>query len=206
MSHNGSRLQVATALVFALTAVAACGSSAASAPAATGTAPGGAPTVAAATGTAPGGAPTVAAATGAPKATVGLTAAGAECPTAATVNTALGTSLPNPNKVTGGGSTSLPAGASAIACDYAGKAMNVIIELISNTPPSTIDAFSSKFPVAYKSVSGVGDQARSFSQTLGGGRDNEGVVATNGNHLVSITATATPASLAQVETLVGQLL
>jgi hypothetical protein len=192
MSHNGSRLLVATALVFALTAVAACGSSAASAPAAT--------------GTAPGGAPTVAAATGAPKATVGLTAAGTECPTAATVNTALGTSLSNPNKVTGGGSTSLPAGASAIACDYAGKAMNVIIELISNTPPSTIDAFSSKFPVAYKSVSGVGDQARSFSQSLGGGRNNEGVVATKGNHLVSITATATPASLAQVEALVGQLL
>jgi hypothetical protein len=59
--------------------------------------------------------------------------------------------------------------------------------------------------VTYTSVSGVGDQARSFSQSLGGGKDNEGVVATKGSSLVDITATATPASLAQIEALVNLL-
>lgn len=63
-----------------------------------------------------------------------------------------------------------------------------------------------KFSVAYKSVSGVGDQARSFSQPLNAGKDNEGVVATKGSNLVDITATGTSASLSQIEALVSQLL
>jgi hypothetical protein len=93
-----------------------------------------------------------------------------------------------------------------MACEYSGAGLNVIIVLITNVDPSTITLFSSKFPVPYASVSGVGDQARSFSQSLGGGKDNEGVVATKGSMLVAITATATPASLAQLEALVNQLL
>jgi hypothetical protein len=108
--------------------------------------------------------------------------------------------------VAGGGGAQLPAGATGIACDYSGTGLNVIIELISNIDPTSIAQFSSKFPVAYASVSGVGDQARSFSQPLNGGKDNEGVVATKGTTLVAITATATPASLAQIEALVNQLL
>jgi hypothetical protein len=82
----------------------------------------------------------------------------------------------------------------------------VLIELISNIDPSSISLFSARFPVAYVSVSGVGDQARAFSQPLGGGKDNEGVVATKGMKLVAITATATPAPLAKVEALVKKLL
>jgi hypothetical protein len=93
-----------------------------------------------------------------------------------------------------------------VACDYAGKSLNVLIELITNISPTYIAQFSSKFPVPYASVSGVGDQARSFSQPLGAGKDNEGLVATKGSTLVSIVATATPASLAQIEALVEQLL
>ena len=108
--------------------------------------------------------------------------------------------------VAGGGGTQLPAGAKGLACEYSGAGLNVIIEVISNIDTSSITLFSGKFPVAYVSVSGVGDQARSFSQPLNGGKDNEGVVATKGSTLVSITATATPASLAQIEALVSQLL
>jgi hypothetical protein len=118
----------------------------------------------------------------------------------------LGISLPNPVSVPGGGGASLPAGATGVACEYAGKGLNVIIELIANIDPSSISLFSSRFPVHYSSVSGVGDQARSFLQPLNGGKDNEGVVATKGSNLVAITATATPASLAQVEALANQLL
>ena len=60
-----------------------------------------------------------------------------------------------------------------------------------------MDRFSSKFPVAYANLSGVGDHARSFSQKL---------VATKGSTLVAIIATATPASVTQVGALVNQLL
>jgi hypothetical protein len=117
----------------------------------------------------------------------------------------LGITVSNPTSAAGGGGTQLPAGATGVACEYAGAALNVIIELITNINPTYIDQFSSKFPVTYTSVSGVGDQARSFSQSLGGGKDNEGVVATKGSSLVDITATATPASLAQIEALVNLL-
>jgi hypothetical protein len=48
-------------------------------------------------------------------------------------------------------------------------------------------------------------QARSFAVSLGGGKDNEGVVATKESTLVDIVATATPASLSQLESLVSQL-
>lgn len=135
-----------------------------------------------------------------------VTAAPRSCPTGAAVGAALGITLPKPVGVAGNGSTQLPAGATGVACEYPGKSLNVIIELISNIDPSNIAQFSNRFPVAFKTVTGVGDQARSFVVSLGGGKDNEGVVATKGRSLVAITATATPASLAQLEALVNQLL
>jgi len=131
--------------------------------------------------------------------------ASSKCPTAATVGAALGMTLPAPTNVVGG-TTTLPAGASGLVCNYHASTSNVIIEKITNIDPSYISKFSSRFPVPYKTVSGVGDQARSFYAPLGGGRDNEGVVATKGKTLVAITATATPATLAQVEALVSELL
>ena len=134
------------------------------------------------------------------------TGAGLNCPTAGTVGSALGISVSNPSTVPGGTGTSLPSGAKGVACDYRGAASNVIIELISNIAPSYISQFSEHFPVPYKNVSGVGDQARSFLVQLNGGKDNEGVVATRGSMLVAITATATPATLTQVEGLVSLLL
>ena len=195
MSHNGSRRLAVTALVLGVI-VSACGSSSAT--------PLTVPTAATAVpATAATPAPTTAPIA---TATIAAAAAAASCPTAATVGSALGITLPYPTTVAGGGGTSLPAGATGVACEYAGIGMNVIIELITNISPTYIDQFSGKFPVTYKSVSGVGDQARSFSAPLIGGKDNEGVVATKGSNLVAITATATPASLAQIEALVNQLL
>ncbi len=166
--------------------------------------PSGAPATSSATPAATPAGPT--AATAAPLSTVTTTAAADTCPTGAVVGAALGITLPNPIGVKGGGGTALPAGATGVACEYPGAGLNVIIELITNVDPSSISLFSSKFPVAYASVSGVGDQARSFLAPLSGGKDNEGVVATKGTTLVAITATDTPASLAQIEALVNQLL
>jgi hypothetical protein len=128
------------------------------------------------------------------------------CPTGATVGAELGFAVPDPIGVPASAATTLPAGAHGIACEYAGKSFNVIIEKLTGVSPALISSFSDKFPVAFQPVSGVGDQARSFFQPLNGGKDNEGVVATKGSTLVAVTATATPASLAQVETLVKDLL
>lgn len=103
-------------------------------------------------------------------------------------------------------SSSRPAGAVGLACEFHARSANVRIELISSVDPAIISKFSARFPVPCKSVAGVGNQARSLLQSLNGGQDNEGVVATSGSNLVAITATATPASLGQVEALVSQLL
>jgi hypothetical protein len=59
--------------------------------------------------------------------------------------------------------------------------------------------------VAPVAVPGLGDQADSFKQALNVGKDNEGVVAAKGSTIVDVTATDTPATLAQLETLVGSL-
>jgi hypothetical protein len=182
-TSHGSSLRWALATFLLATALSACGGSSPASPAAGS----GTPSASAAAH------PTAAATPG--------------CPTAATVGSALGITLPAPFTVGGGGGgTQLPAGATGIACDYRGQTLNVIIELIRNIKPSYITQFSSKFPVAFTSVSGLGNQARAFSAPLAGGKDNEGVTATQGSTLVSIVATDTPASLSQIESLVRQLL
>lgn len=135
-----------------------------------------------------------------------VTAAAPNCPSAATVDAALGVSLPEPVGIAGGGTNQLPAGATAVACEYHSATYNVIIELLSNISPTYITSFTGKFPVPATSVSGLGDQAQSFSQSLGGGKDNEGVVASKGSTMVDITATDTPATLAQIEALINTLL
>ncbi len=204
MSHSNARWLALTTLVFGVT-LSACGGSSGGSPSIAATPPATPAATTAATHTAARASATTSATT-APVPSLETTAAPASCPTGATVGAALGITLPNPVSVKGGGGTQLPAGASGVACEYAGTGLNVIIELITNIDPSSISLFSSKFPVPYTSVSGVGDQARSFFAPLSGGKNNEGLVATKGSKLVDITATATPASLAQIEALVKQLL
>jgi hypothetical protein len=156
------------------------------------------------------GAPT-ATATAAPTATISIpttVAASSSCPSGSTVTSALGTSaLPNAVGIAPTAATSeLPAGATGIVCEYHATTENVIIEVIQNIPSSYISAYSSHFPAGFKTVSGVGDQARSFDQALSGGKDNEGVVATQGTTLVVVDATDTPATISQIESLVSSLL
>jgi hypothetical protein len=119
----------------------------------------------------------------------------------------LGTgALPNAVGIAGGGSTELPTGATGIVCEYAAPPVNVILEIIQGIPSSYVSAYSSKFPAKYSVVSGLGDVARSFDTSIGGGRTNEGVVAAQGTTIVVVVATGTPATLSQVESLVGSLL
>ncbi len=190
MTRNQSRWIPLTAVGFGAL-LAACGGS--STPAASSSAAG---------------TPTAAAA---PTATIALpttVAASTSCPSGSSVSSALGTSgLPNAVGVAPtGGTSEFPAGATGIVCEYHATTENVIIEVIANIPGSYISAYSSHFPAGFKTVSGVGDQARSFDQALGGGKDNEGVVATKGTTLVVVDATDTPATLSQIESLVSSLL
>jgi hypothetical protein len=157
-------------------------------------------------GSSPGSPTAVASAPSATAPTPTASTAAAQCPTGASVGSALGITVPNAVGVAGGGSTPFPAPATGIVCDYHGAGDNVIIEVLMNISPSFISNFTAHFTGSVKTVSGVGDNASSFFQSLGGGKDNEGVVATKGSTLVSIVATATPASLSQVEALVSSLL
>jgi hypothetical protein len=195
VSARSSLFAAAAALVLGAT-LTACGSSVATPPPPAGNPAAGNPTAAVVAATA-----TVPVPAGARPTTV----PGDKCPSAATVGAALGVTLPKPAGIAGG-TAGLPAGATAMTCEYAGKSYNVLITLITNVPPSDIALFSARYPVPYQNVSGVGDQARAFQQSLGAGKDNEGLVATKGSNLVSIGATATPASLAQLEALANQLL
>ena len=183
------RLSLATLAIGAL--LAACGGSSTPAPTSVPTAP--AATTVAATPTPTGPAPS-----GAP--------AAASCPTAATVATALGVTLPEPVSVPGGGGTPLPVGATGVACEYHGATLNVIIELIANIDPSAI--FELQRPLPGRLQAGVRRRRPGSFVPPGAERrqEQQGVVATKGRALVDVTATATPASLAQVEALVAQLL
>ena len=181
---RSSRWIAVTALAFAAT-LAACGGSSPSPTSSSGAATA-TPTVAA---------PTPTAAT-----------AAAQCPSGSSVGSALGTTLPDATNVVGGGIGQLPSGATGIVCDYHATPENVIITVLQNIPASYISKYSANFPVSYKPVSGVGDEARSFVVSLGGGKDNEGVVAAKGTTVVAAVATATPATLSQLEALVNSLL
>ncbi len=139
-------------------------------------------------------------------ATPTVAAAAATCPSGSSVGSALGMTLPDATNVVGGSTATLPSGATGIVCDYHGTTDNVLITALYNIPASYISQFSNHFPVAFKTVSGVGDVARSFFQPLGAGKNNEGLVAAKGTTVIAIVATYTPATLSQLEALVNSLL
>lgn len=146
------------------------------------------------------------AATPTPVPTPTAAAAAAQCPSGSTVGSALGITLPDAVVIPNTGTTQLPSGATGISCNYHTTTDNVIITVLQNVSASDISQFSQHFPVAFKPVSGVGDEARSFSVSIGGGKNNEGLVAAKGSTVVAIVATATPATLSQLESLVNSLL
>jgi hypothetical protein len=146
------------------------------------------------------------AATPTPVPTPTAAAAAAQCPSGSTVGSALSTTLPDAVVIPNTGTSQLPSGATGISCDYHAASYNVIITVLQNVSASDISQFSQHFPVAFKPVSGVGDEARSFFESLGAGRNNEGLVAAKGSTVVAIVATYTPATLSQLEALVNSLL
>jgi hypothetical protein len=187
VTGRNHRLIPLIALPFAAT-LAACGGSSTNPTASTSSSAAATPTVAA------------------PTATATASTVAAHCPSGSTVGSALGITLPDATNVVGGNTASLPPGATGIVCDYKGASNNVLITALVNIPASYISSFSQHFPVAFKTVSGVGDVARSFFEPLGAGKNNEGLVAAKGTTVIAIVATYTPATLSQLEALVNSLL
>ncbi|MGD0833455.1 MAG: hypothetical protein ABSA40_03385 [Candidatus Dormibacteria bacterium] len=140
------------------------------------------------------------------------------CPSASTVGSALGTTLPAPTVVTpAAGATPVPSGESGIACSYISESATpvvVIVALASGVPSGFITQEEQKqltslqgigVTVSFAPLSGVGDEAATY-QYSAAGLTVEGVVAGQGSNFVGIFTEGTPATLAQIENLVKQLL
>jgi hypothetical protein len=132
-----------------------------------------------------------------------------DCPTSQDVGAALGMTLPSPTRVSGG--NSLPPGATGVVCNYLTPSFDVLVEVFAGVSPSYVtqgeQAVQKRSPsVKFTPLSGVGDQAVSYSYRLSGGADAEGILATKGSSFVGVFATRTPASLSQIQALVNHLL
>jgi len=170
------------AAALVLLGLAACGASSTSSSTSTGSS---------------GGTPTPAASTPTPS-----TAAALSCPSASTAGAALGLTLPAP--------TSTALGLSGVECNYLSGASDVLIILVNDVPAAYLSTAEASFAATQSSVnftpvSGIGDEAYSYSYALGA-TTAEGILAVKGTSFVGLYCTATTATMAQVQALVRQLL
>ena len=85
--------------------------------------------------------------------------------------------------------------------------MNVIIEVHPEHPVVVRLRIQLEVPYEFQNrCPGWATSPAPSSTTVGGGKTNEGVVAAQGTTIVAVVATDTPATLTQVESLVGSLL
>jgi len=188
------RLTVAAAAASLLSlAVAACGS----------TAGGSAPATSAPAQTAT---PTAAVTTATPTPASGTAAL--SCPTAAEVGAALGLTVPAP--------TTIGTSASGVSCNYlstSAPVLDVEISIVHEIPTTYIStaeasmqASAATVGFAFTPVSGVGDEAYSYSYSLSPSGTALGILAVKGTTFVGIACTRTTATLTQVEAYANQLL
>jgi hypothetical protein len=159
-----------------------------------------------------GGATTASASTSAPAPPPTSVAVNASsCPSATQIGGALGVTLPPPTAVQSA-SSGLPSGATGIGCTYNGGAAEVVeVVLAANISASYFDQEEQKLngsaggKLHFTSVSGVGDQAVSYTYPVGS-RTDEGVVARKGSNLAGVIVVGPAVSQSQIESLVNQLL
>jgi hypothetical protein len=208
MSHRITLPSLLTGL-FAVAALAACGTSATTS-SSSGSSSTSSSSAAAATGmTAP---------TSAPATSAAAISTGA-CPSASTVGGALGVTLPAPTVVPPvAGATPLPGGAAGIACSYSAATASppvvVIIALASGLPSGYLSTEEQKevaslqaanINLNFTPLSGLGDEAATYQYTANG-LTVEGVLAGQGGNFAGVFTEGTSASLSQIESLVKQLL
>lgn len=150
--------------------------------------------------------PTAAVTTATPTATAG--AATLSCPTAAEVDAALGLSVPAP--------TTIGTSASGVSCNYlstSAPVLDVVISIVHGIPSTyvstaeaSMQASAATVGFAFTPVSGVGDEAYSYSYSLSASGTALGILAVKGTTFVGIACTMTTATLTQVEAYANQLL
>lgn len=132
------------------------------------------------------------------------------CPSAGSIGSPLGMTLPAPTAVqTGSG---LPSGATGIGCTYNGGANGVVeVVLAANVPTAYFSTEEQKLNgtaggrLQFTQVSGVGDQAVTYSYAVGA-RTDAGVIARKGGNLAGVIVVGPTVALGQIESLVNTLL
>jgi len=131
----------------------------------------------------------------------------ASCPTASSVGAALGITVPAP--------TTYGTSAAGIACNYLSETPPVLDVLVSivhgigtsylTTAEASLQATAASTGFSFTSVSGVGDEAYTYSYSITSGTAL-GIIAVKGTVFVGIACTGTTTTLAKVEAYANQLL
>jgi hypothetical protein len=126
------------------------------------------------------------------------------CPSAATAGAALGLTLPTP--------TTSSSTADSMECNYLSGTSDVLILEVKGIATSYISsaeasmaASMSSLNINFVPVSGVGDQAYSYSYAIGTSTA-EGIMAAKGTTYVGIACTMTTTTLPKIEAYANQLL
>ena len=126
------------------------------------------------------------------------------CPSASAVGAALGITVPAP--------TVYGASAAGVSCNYLSGSADVILSIVHGIPTgylaeaeATMQASSASLGLGFTPLSGVGDQAYTYSYTLST-ETALGIMAVKGTTYVGIACTGTTTSLSKVETYASQLL
>ncbi len=126
------------------------------------------------------------------------------CPSASAVGAALGITVPAP--------TVYGASAAGVSCNYLSGSADVILSIVHGIPTgylaeaeATMQASSASLGLGFTPLSGVGDQAYTYSYTLST-ETALGIMAVKGTTYVGIACTGTTTSLSKVEAYASQLL
>ncbi len=128
------------------------------------------------------------------------------CPTASEVGAALGLTVPAP--------TTIGTSASGVSCNYLSTSpvLDVVVSIVHgistsylSTAEATLQATASTTGFSFTPVSGLGDQAYSYSYSVTAGTAL-GVIAVKGTTFVGIACTFTTTSLSKIEAYASQLL
>jgi hypothetical protein len=134
------------------------------------------------------------------------------CPSASTVGSALGATVATPTTVNEG-TGALPSGATGIGCSYVSGTSVVIVVLATGVPSSYFATeeqaqesdLGSGTNISYTPVSGLGDQAASYSYSAEG-LTASGVIALKGSNVVGVFTDGLSTSISSEENLVRSLL
>ncbi len=127
------------------------------------------------------------------------------CPSASAVGAALGITVPAP--------TVYGASAAGVSCNYLSGSADVILSIVHGIPTgylaeaeATMQASSASLGLGFTPLSGVGDQAYTYSYTVTASETALGIMAVKGTTYVGIACTGTTTSLSKVEAYASQLL